>query len=146
MKKNLFIIIVGCGRLGSQISNTLSKKGHSVVIIDKNEDAFIHLSPGFSGFKVEGDGTQLRVLKDAKINRADVFIASTHNDNVNLMMSQIACKIFKIPYVLARIFDHHKEDIFSESEIITICPTSITSEIFIDTISKIVTESKGKKK
>ena len=97
MKHSLYIVIVGCGRLGSHLANQLSHVGHSVVVIDTDEDTFNDLSPDFSGFRVEGDATQIAVLKEAKLNQADVLFATTHSDNVNLMVAQIARKFSTFP-------------------------------------------------
>lgn len=131
MKNNLYIVIVGCGRVGSHLSNQLSRMGHSVVVIDTNEDTFNDLSPDFSGFRVVGDATQIAVLKDAKSKKADVFFAVTHDDNVNLMVAQIARKIFNVSHVLARVFDPKREKVFDQLGIETICPTSIAVEMFL---------------
>jgi trk system potassium uptake protein TrkA len=130
MKNSLYIVIVGCGRLGSHLANQLSHVGHSVVVIDKNELTFNGLSSDFSGFRVQGDATQMAVLKEAKLKMADVFFATTHEDNVNLMVAQVARKVFNVPHVLARVFDPRREQVFDRLGIETICPTSVAAEMF----------------
>jgi trk system potassium uptake protein len=130
MKGSLYIVIVGCGRLGSHLANQLSRVGHSLVVIDKNESTFDDLSPEFSGFRIPGDATQITVLRQAKLNNADVFFATTHEDNVNLMTAQVAKKIFEVPHVLARVFDPKRERAFGRLGIETICPTSVGAEMF----------------
>jgi trk system potassium uptake protein len=132
MRKNSqYIVIVGCGRLGSQLANGLSRAGHAVVVIDCNEGSFDELSPEFSGFRIGGDATRVSVLKEAKLKDADVFFAVTHDDNVNLMVAQIARKIFNVPHVLARVFDPKREKVFDQLGIETICPTSVAAEMFL---------------
>ncbi|MCF8027574.1 MAG: TrkA family potassium uptake protein [Desulfobacteraceae bacterium] len=131
MKNSLYIIIVGCGRLGSYLANQLSRVGHSVVVIDADEQTFNDLSPDFSGFRVVGDATRIAILKEAKLKQADVFFATTHWDNVNLMVAQIARKLFHVPHVLARVFDPHREEIYKQLGIETICPTSVAAEMFL---------------
>jgi len=131
MKNSLYIVIVGCGRVGSHLANQLSRVGHSVVVIDTNEDIFSDLSPDFSGFRVEGDATQIGVLKEAKLNQADALFATTHWDNVNLMVAQIARKLFNVPHVLARVFDPRREQVYARLGIETICPTSVAAEMFL---------------
>ena len=130
MKNNLYIVIVGCGRLGSHLANQLSRKGNSIVVIDMNEAMFNDLSPDFSGFRVEGDATRMAVLKEAKLKKADVLIATTHEDNVNLMVAQVARKIFNVPQVLARVFDPKREQVYAQLGIKTICPTSVAADMF----------------
>ncbi|MDX9788709.1 MAG: TrkA family potassium uptake protein [Desulfobacterales bacterium] len=131
MKNSLYIVIVGCGRLGSHLANQLSRVGHSIVVIDKNGETFNDLSPEFSGFRLEGDAVRMTVLKAAKVKNADVFFATTHEDNVNLMTAQVAKKIFQVPHVLARVFDPRRERIFDRLGIETICPTSVAAEMFL---------------
>lgn len=131
MKDSLYIVIVGCGRLGSHLASQLSRAGHSVVVIDADEDTFNELSPAFSGFRVVGDATQMAVLKEAKLKQADVFFATTHADNVNLMVAQVARKLFNVPHVLARVFDPRREQVYDQLGIETICPTSVAAEMFL---------------
>lgn len=131
MKNSLYIVIVGCGRVGSHLANQLSRVGHSVVVIDADEETFNDLSPDFSGFRVVGDATQLAVLKAAKLKQADVFFATTHWDNVNLMVAQIARKLFKVPHALARVYDPRREQVYDQLGIETICPTLVAAEMFL---------------
>lgn len=134
MKKNLYIVIVGSGRVGSYLANQLSRAGHSVVAIDRSESSFNQLSSDFSGFRVGGDATQMAILKEAKLGNADVLIATTQDDNVNLMVAQIAREIFHVSKVLARVYDPKREDLYAHLGIETICPTSVASEMFLRAI------------
>lgn len=131
MKNSLYIVIIGCGRLGSILSNQLSRVGHSVVVIDTDEATFDDLSPDFSGFRVVGDATQIAVLKEAKLKDADVLFAATHEDNVNLMVAQVARKVFNVQHVLARVFDPRREQVYDQLGIETICPTAVAAEMFL---------------
>jgi len=135
---SLYIVIVGCGRLGSFLANRLSGDGHSVVVIDAEEKSFQALSAEFSGFRVTGDGTEFAVLKQAKTERADVVIATTREDNVNLMVSQVARKVFEVPNVIARVFEPERGSIYQELGVETICPTTIAGEVFLDTLGKLM--------
>jgi len=129
---NLYIIVIGCGRLGSLLANRLSNEGHSVVVIDVNVNAFDALTADqFSGFRVEGDATELAVLKQAKIDKADVVIGATDDENVNIMAAQIAKKTFNVPKVLVRILDPNKESFCREIGIESVCPTSMAAEKII---------------
>ncbi len=143
MKNNRYIVIVGCGRLGSHLANHLSRSGNSVVVIDKNEPTFNDLSPDFSGFRVHGDATQMAVLKEAKVNQADILIATTHEDNVNLMVAQVAQGIFRVPHVLARVFDPKRMEVYAQLGIDTICPTSVAAEMFLQAVANGAAGRKG---
>ncbi len=143
LKNNQYIVIVGCGRLGSCLANQLSRDGNSVVIIDKNKDAFTHLSPEFSGFCVDGDATQMAVLKDINFKNTDILIATAHEDNINLMVAQVARKIFGVPHVLARVFDPIKKEIYARLGIDTICVTSVTANMFLRAIADKTNQQEG---
>ncbi|MCU0613412.1 MAG: NAD-binding protein [Candidatus Eisenbacteria bacterium] len=132
--KDANLVIVGCGRLGSYLANRLSREGYSVVVIDRSSQTFDNLTPAFSGFKVEGDATQISVLNAAKLKAAEVLIATTHDDNVNLWVAQVARTIFGVARVLARVFDPRREQIYAELGIQTICPTSVAAELFIQAV------------
>jgi trk system potassium uptake protein len=136
MKRELFTVIVGCGRVGSILANRLSKNGHPVVVIDRYDSTFKDLSAEFSGFRLEGDATQLAVLRLARLDRASVLIATTHKDNVNLMVAQIAKKIFSVPTVMARVFDPKRESLYRSLGIETICPTCLAAEMFLNALGE----------
>ncbi len=132
-----YIIVIGCGRLGSLLANTLSNEGYSVVVIDVNVNAFDALRPDqFSGFRVEGDATELAVLKQAKIDKADVLIGATDDENVNIMAAQIAKKTFNVPKVLVRILDPNKESFCRAVGIESVCPTSMAAEKMIQSLNQ----------
>jgi len=144
MTHNRYVVILGCGRLGSYLANRISRDGDSVVVIDKDEATFRHLSPDFSGFRVIGDAGHMAVLKEAKLKKADVLIATTREDNVNLMVAQVGKKIFNIPHVLARVFDPKREEVYAQLEIDTICPTSVAADIFLRALANDAVEMRGK--
>jgi len=132
--KKLYAIVIGCGRLGAHLASTLSGQGHSVVAVDSRHSAFDALTSEFSGFRLEGDATEFAVLKQAKIDRADLVVATTDDDNVNLMVAQVAARIFDVPRVVARIEDPRKEEVYSSLGIETICPASLAGNIFMETL------------
>ncbi|HOZ49752.1 MAG TPA: TrkA family potassium uptake protein [Candidatus Hydrogenedentes bacterium] len=126
-----YVIVVGCGRLGAYVANQLSLQGHDVVVVDINKEAFGHLSHGFSGFLVEGDATELSVLKQAKIEQANLVIASTRRDNVNLMVAQVAKTILGVPRVIARVFNPEREETYQKLGVETVCSTIVAGNSFL---------------
>ncbi len=108
----MYIIIVGCGRIGSELARLLSSEGHDVVIVDKNPEAFKKLGGGFNGLTLVGNGFDLELLKEAGIGNADAFCAVTNGDNTNIMASQIAKKIFNVKRVVARVYDPKRAEIY----------------------------------
>jgi trk system potassium uptake protein len=130
--KSLHIYVIGCGKLGSYLANRFSHGGHSVVVIDENNKSFEKLSVHFSGFRIEGDATELQVLKQAKVDKADLLLATTDDDNINLMVAQVARKIFKVPRVMARVYIPGRENIYREMGVDTICPTTVIGDLVSD--------------
>lgn len=130
--KSQYIIIIGCGRLGSFLANRLSSEGHSVVVVDINPTSFDTLTADqFSGFRLEGDATELAVLKRAKIDKADIVIGATHDENINIMTAQIARERFGVLKTLVRIIDPNKESFCLRIGVECVCPTSIAAEKMI---------------
>jgi trk system potassium uptake protein TrkA len=108
----MYIIILGCGRVGSELANILSGEGHNVVIIDRSESSFKRLGGTFNGLTFKGNGFDADLLIEAGIKKADVFCALTNGDNTNIMASQVAKKMFNVPKVIARIYDPKRADIY----------------------------------
>lgn len=140
--RKLFIIVAGCGRLGSYIANRSSGDGHSVVVIDIDQSAFKGLSSEFSGFKMEGDATEFATLKQAKVEKADMVIATTQEDNVNVMVAQIARHLFHVSHVIARVFEPKRERVYRELDIETISPVVVAGDLFLEFIDKKATREK----
>lgn len=122
----MFVVIVGSGRTGSKLAGSLSKMGHDVVIVDKDSDKFSKLPIEYSGFKIEGDALELEVLKNARIDQADVIVVTTDNDKVNYMVTQMARLIFNVPRVLVRVIDPDKGKLFEKDPAVeTYSPLSL---------------------
>src|SRR3954471_3838723 len=97
------VVIMGCGRTGSRLACMLSRSGHDVSIIDWYADAFERLGPTFDGRTVLGNAIDGEVLREAGIDRADVFVAATSGDNRNIMASEVARDCFHVPRVISRV-------------------------------------------
>lgn len=121
----MYVIIVGCGRMGAELATDLSVNGHDVVVVDKQKDAFKRLGSEFNGVTVLGTGIDEDVLKKAGVEQADAFISLTNIDNVNIMAAQIAKDIFKVPQVIARIYEPDREYVYKEFGLDTINPSGI---------------------
>ena len=125
----LKLLIVGCGRVGSQIAADMDRAGHEVVIVDRDPNSFSRasnrgvLNRDFKGDQVVGNGTDVDVLRRAGAEHADGFVAVTEGDNRNIMASQIAKNVFKVPHVVARIYDPERAEAYEKLGLHTICPT-----------------------
>lgn len=121
------VLIIGCGRLGASIANKLSNRNKNVTIVDINKDSFRKLSPSFGGLSMEGDATEIELLNEADIKKADVVIAVTDNDNVNILITQMAKSIFEVKEVIARLYDPEKECVYKECNIHAIFPALLSA-------------------
>ena len=131
------ILIVGCGRVGSELAGALSREGHTVAIVDANESAFDLLPPDYSGYCTVGIPIDLDVLREAGIENCDALAAVSQDDNTNIMVAEIATKFFGIKNVTARIYDPARQEAFSDrTDIHTICPTILTVDKLLDTMLK----------
>lgn len=108
----MYVIIVGCGRVGSELAKLLSSEGHNVVVIDRIAKSFERLGRTFNGMTLVGNGFDVELLKQAGIAQADAFCSVTNGDNSNIVAAQVAKKLFKVPKVIARVYDPTRADIY----------------------------------
>lgn len=125
----MYVVIMGSGRLGAELAEQLSVKDHDVVVIDHSPGAFEKLGSGFNGITIVGTGIDLDVQKKAGADRADVFAALSSDDNTNIMAAQVAKEIYKVPKVIARIYDPRREYAYHQLGLESICPTNIGADI-----------------
>lgn len=128
------VIVVGCGRVGSQLATMLSVEGHNVVVIDKDADSFRRLGTTFNGVTIKGLGFDEDVLEEAGIREADAFAAVTDLDNTNLMAAEVARKIFSVPHVVARLYNPVRERTYQQLGMDYVCGTTMVAESLLDKI------------
>lgn len=121
-----YTVVIGCGRLGSNIANTLSNEGQNVLIIDERQDSFKRLASNFGGLTILGDGTDLDILKEANIKEATNVIVVTNDDNTNILISQMVKEIFKVKNVVSRLNYGERDIVYSKYDIVTICPAVLS--------------------
>ncbi|MCK9572696.1 MAG: TrkA family potassium uptake protein [Candidatus Omnitrophica bacterium] len=130
----MYVIIVGCGRVGSELAKLLSGEGHDVVIIDKNRQSFDRLGNTFNGLTMVGNGFDLNLLKQAGVEKANAFCAVTNGDNTNLIAAQVAKKIFHVQKVFARVYDPQRAHIYSALGLDIISGTILVAAMLRDKI------------
>ncbi len=130
-----YIVIIGCGTLGSTLANQLSGTGHSIVMIDRNEDSFKALGDEYSGFMIHGDANEFFILQQAKVEKADIVLSVTDDDNLNIMLSQICQQVYHIPEVIARVNKPGSARLSDKLGIRTICPTLLAAEGFLSRLT-----------
>lgn len=122
------VIIMGCGRVGTEVSQLLASEGHAVAVIDYNPAALERLGPAFRGRKVLGVGFDRNVLLEAGIEQADAFAATSSSDNANIVAARLARHLFQVPKVVARLYDPRRAEIYRRLGLVTISSTSWGAE------------------
>ncbi|MFY9402932.1 MAG: TrkA family potassium uptake protein [Candidatus Omnitrophota bacterium] len=130
----MHIIIVGCGRVGAELAKILANEGHNLVVIDKSQDAFVRLGSTFNGLTMTGSGFDLNLLRQVGIEKADAFCALTNGDNTNLISAQVAKKIYKVPKVIARVYDPQRAHIYAALGLDIISGTTLFASMLRDKI------------
>jgi trk/ktr system potassium uptake protein len=119
------IVVVGCGRVGAFLAGLLDKGGHEVTIVDLERSSFTHLPADFRGTTLLGNGTDLDVLRQAGVDKADALLTLTQGDNRNLMAAQIAKEIFGVKHVIAKVNDPIRANTYRGQGIATFSRTTI---------------------
>ncbi len=128
----MFVVIVGCGRVGSSIAKKMLSEGHEVSVLDEDPEAIAQLEKGetqtwedLGGSFTVGTALEIDALVEAGIDRADAFVASTDGDNTNLVIAQVAQKRFDVERVVVRVLDPARARWYEEQGLRTVCPTQI---------------------
>ncbi len=137
----MFVLIVGCGRVGSAIAKGMLSDGHEVSVIDETPEAIALLETGHDrsweergGSFTVGTALETDALLEAGIERADAFVASTDGDNTNLVIAQVAQLRFDVPQVVVRVLDPARAAWYREQGMATICPTQTAIELLLDAV------------
>ena len=109
----MYVIIVGAGKLGYNLTKSLLAENHEVLLVEKDKSRYQELTSGFGENIVWGDGAEARTLKEIGVNRADVLVAVTGDDEDNLVICQMAKIMYMVPRTIARVNDPKNEEIFT---------------------------------
>jgi trk system potassium uptake protein TrkA len=141
----MFVMIVGCGRVGSAIAKRMLAEGHEVSVLDEDPEAMAQLEKGEEqtwidqgGSFTVGTALEINALMEAGIERADAFVASTDGDNTNLVIAQIAQKRFDVKTVVVRVLDPLRAAWYEEQGLRTVCPTKIAIEMLEEAVLEAV--------
>jgi trk system potassium uptake protein TrkA len=122
--KNGNIVIVGCGRVGVELAQSVALKGHAVAVIDANPLSFDKLGPEFRGRTIQGDALDADALKRAGIETAHGLAAVTSSDSANIVTARVARDIFQVAHVVARVYDPLRAPIYEKLGLQTVASSS----------------------
>jgi trk system potassium uptake protein TrkA len=124
----MHIVIMGCGRVGSALAQTLEQQGHTVAVVDQDPTAFRRLGSGFSGSRVTGVGFDRDTLREAGIEEAGAFAAVSSGDNSNILAARVAREMFGVENVAARIYDPRRAEVYQRLGIPTVATVRWTAD------------------
>ena len=128
------VLIIGCGRVGSNIALQLHREGWDVTVVDEKEEALSRLGENWRGGFVVGHGMDAKLLREAGIEEADAVVVSTNGDNTNIVIGQVAEKRFGVNCVVVRILDPARADFYAERGLRTVCPTKTAIDVLTDAV------------
>jgi len=118
------IVVLGCGRMGSGLAQALAFRRHAVTVVDVDPAAFSRLGPSFAGRTVTGSAVDRETLLSAGVERTDGLAAVTASDEVNVVCARLALQVFRVPRVVARLYDPRKADIYRRLGLQTVTPVT----------------------
>jgi trk system potassium uptake protein TrkA len=122
----MHVVVVGCGRVGSGLAMALTEEGHTVSIVDRSARAFRRLHTEWPGARIVGSGFDRDDLEQAGAEGAGALAAVTSGDNTNILTVRIARETYRIPRVVARIYDPRRAEIYQRLGIPTVATVTWT--------------------
>ena len=124
----LYVIVAGAGKVGWNLARELLEKGEEVTVIEQDRRRYLTVEQELEHAVQYGDATELWVLERAGIQRADLVIAVTGDDEDNVLICQVAREKYLCDRVIARVLDPRRAAWYREQGVQTICPTQIAIE------------------
>ncbi|NLG54404.1 MAG: TrkA family potassium uptake protein [Rhodococcus sp.] len=131
----MYVVVMGCGRVGSSLARSLARLGHDVAVIDRDVNAFARLGTDFPGTTVVGMGFDRDVLTRAKIEDADAFAAVSSGDNSNIIAARVARETFGVERVIARIYDEKRAAVYERLGIPTVATVPWSTDRFLHALA-----------
>ncbi|WP_405303661.1 potassium channel family protein [Methanobrevibacter sp.] len=109
----MYIVIMGGGRVGLALANLLIENGQDITLIESDETLCAEVAAELDALVICGNGTNSKLLEETNIEDADYFIATTGNDEANLL-SCILVRKYNVPNIIARVSNPDHEEAFKE--------------------------------
>jgi trk system potassium uptake protein len=131
----VYIVIAGGGKVGRFIATELLEEGHAVAIIEKVEARCEQLLRDYNLLVIHGDACDVRYLEQTRLERADVFVATTRDDDDNFVACQLARTTFGVPRVISRVNSPRNEEIFTKLDIEAVSTTTLISRLIREEVT-----------
>lgn len=131
----MYIVLAGGGKVGRFIATELLEDGHAVTIIEKVERRCEQLLRDHNLLVIHGDACDVRYLEQARLERADVFVATTRDDDDNFVACQLARTSFDVPRVISRVNTPRNEEIFQRLNIEAVSTTTLISRLIREEVT-----------
>ncbi len=118
------LLIVGCGREGSELARSIARQGHTVTVLDNDAAHFDRLGADFPGRTVQGFSIDRGALERAGIATADAFVATTQSDNENIIAAKVARDVYGITRIAARVYNPGRREVYERLGLATVTSTS----------------------
>lgn len=125
----MYAVIAGGGKIGRYIARDLAHRGHEVTVLERVPERCRGLLAEADVLVIEGDACDVRTMVHAHLDRADVFVATTHEDDDNLVACQLARAEFKVPRVISRVNSPKNVEIFERLGVEGVSSTRLISEL-----------------
>jgi trk system potassium uptake protein TrkA len=99
----VFVVVVGAGKVGLNVARSLAQLGHEFILIEQRRTRYDLLAEELEESLLFGDGTEMWVLEEAGVRRADLVVAVTGDDEDNVVIAQLAKHVYGVPKVVARV-------------------------------------------
>ena len=129
----MYIIIMGGGRVGLALANLLIEDGYDITLIESDESLCTEVASELDALVICGNGTNSKLLEETNIEDADFFIATTGNDEANLL-SCILVRKYDVPNIIARVSNPDHEEAFKEVGIDQVISPEITAAGYLQKI------------
>src|SRR4051794_23907613 len=137
----MFVLICGCGRVGSTVARAMLNEGHQVSVLDEDAEALAMLERNqeetwedIGGQFTVGTALEIDALLEAGIEQADALRAATGRDHTNHVVSQLANRRFNGPTVVVRVLVPARAQLYEEQGLSTVCPTAVAIDMLQDAV------------
>jgi trk/ktr system potassium uptake protein len=138
-------LVIGIGRVGSAIALELDQAGWDVAAIDEREEALSALGENWRAGFLVGHGMDVRLLREAGIADADAVVVATDGDNTNIVIGQVAQKMFGVDCVVVRVLDPARAEFYASRGLRTVCPTSNAIAVLTEAVRACEVRSRSEK-